>query len=442
MNNLSMSRKIIKLIYNSNLGKFIWHIFVKFINNSYVKYILTKGLGSQIEPRHPTNYVVFPKISKSISKNNLLIVMPFHGLNAVAKNIDTKINILKRMGFVIHVVIYNNSSYDDSVENADFTYNIKTKNKNFGRCAINVNKEICIDGNGIDDWIDDEICQFIGSLCALNKFKIVIVNYVFLSGLLEYVNAGAIKIIDTHDIFANRNSRMAKIGVPSSKYYFSTSEALEIEGLSRADYIFAIQKNEGEYFSKRVKSKVVVQPPTLMQNFIEYYPQKDEEIIVGFIGSAHYPNISAIENFISIIKSLKHNIKIKIAGQICYEISSGDYPSFVELVGAPDNLLMFYKSCDLMINPDMLYSGLKVKSLEALSYGLPLVSTKMAIDGIETECFYHQFDEPIDLAHYVVKISKKDLYSMAMDSRSVFMDFSKKYNFEVQIMKMMNHDKE
>jgi glycosyltransferase involved in cell wall biosynthesis len=233
---------------------------------------------------------------------------------------------------------------------------------------------------------------------------------------------------------------MAKIGVPSSQYYFSTSEALEVEGLSRADYIFAIQENEGEYFRKRVKSEVIVQPPTLSQNFIKYEPQKDKEIIVGFIGSAHYPNILAIENFIKVIAGLKHNITIKIAGQICHEIFSGDYPNFVKLIGAPDDILLFYESCDLMINPDMLYSGLKVKSLEALSYGVPLVSTKMAMDGIETDYFYHQFDALNDLAHYVAKISKKELCSMAVESRSVFENFSKKYDFESQILEVVNHD--
>jgi len=429
-------KKMIIKFRHTIYGRKLWKLAVLSVNSYYIRRLLIKALDVDTHKISEYN-TVFPKIHKSKSDKNALIIMPFYGNDAVGKNIDTKIETLRTMGFAIHVIVFNNSSWDSHCKSWDFTYNIKSQSGGFGKLKYDVNNQIIADGNNIDDWVDDEVCQFIAALSSMNKFDIALINYVFLSKLCLFINYSAISIIDTHDVFANRNSRMSKIGVSSEKFYFSTSSKEESKGLSRADYIFAIQESEGEYFRNTVDSEVIVQPPILDINFIQYKASAKSSVIVGFMASGHYPNVIAINNFINSLKELEHNVQLNISGTICGVISEMEYPSFVKVMGFCDSLEGFYSSCDVIVNPDELLSGMKVKCLEAFSFGVPLIATKASMEGINsTEC-YHQLDSARECALFVSKLSKSELIKMSEKSRDVFTAFNSVYNFNTTLTRVL-----
>ncbi|ASG63146.1 hypothetical protein CEW81_08870 [Kluyvera genomosp. 3] len=126
---------------------------------------------------------------------------------------------------------------------------------------------------------------------------------------------------------------MAKIGISQDKFYFSTSKKEETIGLSRANYIFAIQEAEGRYFRENVSSQVIVQPPILDVNVIDYVPTSNKKIVVGFMASGHYPNVVAINNFIDSLSKLDHNVRLDISGTICGALEGRQYPNFVNIMG-------------------------------------------------------------------------------------------------------------
>lgn len=428
-------KSIIKFRHTSSARK-LWKFFTRVVNAHYPRRLLIKALNVNAE-QNANEFTVFPKILKSISDKNALIIMPFYGNDAVGKNIDTKIATLKSLGFTIHSVVFNNSPWDSRGANWDYVYNIKCRNGKFGTLRHDVNQQIIPDGNKIDDWVDDEICQFVAALSAMNNYQIAIVNYVFLSKLCLYLNPNTVSVIDTHDVFAKRNTRMAKVGVSQDKFYFSTSKQEETIGLSRADYIFAIQEAEGRYFSEDVSSQVIVQPPILDANFIDFIPTSNKKIVVGFMASGHYPNIVAVNNFIDALSKLHHHVRLDISGTICGALEGKHYPSFVNILGFCESLDKFYHSCDVIINPDELLSGMKVKCLEALSYGVPLVSTKAAMEGIESAEDYHQIESAAKCAEYIASLKKDELNKMASQSRNVFTNFNQRYNFKSTLRKVL-----
>ncbi|CNC93734.1 sugar transferase%2C PEP-CTERM/EpsH1 system associated [Yersinia frederiksenii] len=436
-NMLELIKRAIVKFSHTKFGRKTWKLVVILINSHYVRRLLIKAL--RVDVKTPSNYyTVFPKIHKSYTIKNALIVMPFYGNDAVGKNIDTKISALKSMGFTIHVVIFNNSPWHSHDSNWDFTYNIKSQDGRFGKLKKDVNQQIIPDGNNIDDWVDDEICQFISALSAMNKFDIAIINYVFLSKLCLYLNHETVSIIDTHDVFAKRNTRMSKIGISEDKFYFSTSQNEETVGLSRADYVFAIQEAEGNYFRETVKSTVLVQPPILDVNFIRYEPQKGTKIIVGFMASGHYPNVVAINNFIECLSKLNHNVQLNISGTICGAMFEAKHPPFVHILGFCDHLEDFYKSCDIVVNPDELLSGMKVKCLEALSFGIPLVATKVSMEGIESIEHYHQLESVYECAKFIAELEKDKLPIMSIKSKDTFIAFKNRYNFNSTLKQVLN----
>jgi hypothetical protein len=64
------------------------------VNAHYPRRLLIKALNVNAE-QNANEFTVFPKILKSSSDKNALVIMPFYGNDAVGKNIDTKIATLK-----------------------------------------------------------------------------------------------------------------------------------------------------------------------------------------------------------------------------------------------------------------------------------------------------------------------------------------------------------
>lgn len=428
-------KKIILKFRYTKVGQKSWKIFSCLVNSYYPRRLLIRALQLDVQ-HHIPDTTVFPKIKKSLSDKNALIIMPFYGNDAVGKNIDTKIATLKSLGFTIHVLVFNNSPWDSINTDWDYVYNIKNKNSAFGKLRYDINQQVIPDGNKIDDWMDDEVCQFVAALAAMNRFELAIINYVFLSKLCEYVSPETITIIDTHDVFAKRNTRMMKVGITQDKFYFSTSKDEETKGLSRADYIFAIQEAEGDYFRESVRSKVIVQPPIFDVNFLAYTPMQDKKLVVGFMASGHYPNVVAINNFIESLENYKHYVRLDIAGTICGALAGQEHPKFVNILGFCDSLEEFYSSCDVIINPDELLSGMKVKCLEALSYGVPLVSTRAAMEGIDSDKIYHQLNSAEECSAFIATLKKDDLHGMAQESREIFTNFNQRYSFKSTIQQV------
>ncbi len=79
------------------------------------------------------------------------------------------------------------------------------------------------------------------------KFDVVIVEYVFYSKALLYFD-GAVKVIDTHDVYTDRAKKMAARNIKS--HYWSLPRAHEARALGRADVILAIQKHEAAFFNE------------------------------------------------------------------------------------------------------------------------------------------------------------------------------------------------
>ena len=60
----------------------------------------------------------------------------------------------------------------------------------------------------IDDWYPDRLDDFIKGIQVKNQFHAVICEYVFMSKCLNLFNKETIKILDTHDRFADRSNRL------------------------------------------------------------------------------------------------------------------------------------------------------------------------------------------------------------------------------------------
>ena len=107
----------------------------------------------------------------------------------------------------------------------------------------------------IDLWYRDEWDSSIQEWQVQHRFDAVLVEYVFFSRALLNFGPDVLKLIDTHDVFADRYKKLRKNGI--RRFWFVTNQEQERRGLNRADVIIAIQDHEAKYFQSQVNRKVV-----------------------------------------------------------------------------------------------------------------------------------------------------------------------------------------
>ncbi len=119
----------------------------------------------------------------------------------------------------------------------------------------------------------------------------------------------------------------------------------------------------------------------------------DSTKIIFFNGTLDYkPNAEALENiFDEILPSLNNSntdFKILVSGRILNDESQylkKYFNSQIIYVGHVENVEEYFLASDVYINPVIHGEGVQTKTLEALSYNLPVVCFSNMLNGINTE---------------------------------------------------------
>ncbi|MGF1568067.1 MAG: glycosyltransferase family 4 protein [Nodosilinea sp.] len=233
----------------------------------------------------------------------------------------------------------------------------------------------------IDDWYDDSVTPYLSKLAEEIRPDVVMVEYVFFSKALECFDQDCTKIIDTHDIFAGRYKLYQRQG--HTPQWFSTTSREECKGLKRADIIVAIQSGEANYFATQRPAHRVVTVGHLMPVVCLPRPQQSHKLL--FLASQNPINVDAFNYFIQTIfpflKDQVAELELLLVGDICDHVA--DYDGCRKL-GSISNLQTAYEKADIIINPIQFGTGLKIKNIEALAFGKPLVTTSIGAFGLES----------------------------------------------------------
>ena len=257
--------------------------------------------------------------------------------------------------------------------------------------------------HAIDEWWDPALGSTLAWLSDKVRPDVVIVNYTWLSKALDYTPKYALRILDTHDKFSGRREMLESYGIMPEFFY--TTEAEEAKALDRADIVWAI-KHEEELLLQRLTQRPVRTVPHM--DPFKPLPQRptpedraDFELRLGFMGARNSINLRNLERFLieaePIFKSYLAPVRIVIGGTICEMLDQIEFP-FVEKVGWVDDVEDFYRTVDAAIIPMEFSTGLKIKTAEAISYGLPVLSHAHAFEGYEARHPFHDLKSFRDLA--------------------------------------------
>lgn len=217
--------------------------------------------------------------------------------------------------------------------------------------------------------------RFVEKLQRKHGFDAVIVNYPWMTPLLQNTSIPN-KILSTIDKFTDKRETI-------HAEYYSLSAQQEKEALSRADQILSIQEEETEFFKTLLPEKPIYTVFTQFEYHETLSPQTNT--ILFFSGNSDL-NRNGISYFIDrvwpLVKKEAPKAKLVIGGGICKALRNEIKDADIELAGYVDNVCKFYRRGNIAINPVYQGTGLKIKTLEAISYGKIMVVHPHSVAGL------------------------------------------------------------
>lgn len=236
-----------------------------------------------------------------------------------------------------------------------------------------------------------------------NQYDYILISYAYWADLIinnPYVKNAKL-CIDTHDFLTSQFQKSR--GFNLGKYFQK-----EIEILRNFDKIFVISSEENYLFSQFVSQEVISLSHMIENNFSTENPQKLYDLI--YVASDNDHNIKAANWFFNEVYSLlSKNLKILVIGKICKYV--GDFNN-VEKVPFAHDLKDYYLQSRIGICPMLSGTGLKIKVIEALSFGLPVVGNLRASDGLSNKsdngCLVT--NNPKEFAENILKLLEDNLF--------------------------------
>jgi len=237
-----------------------------------------------------------------------------------------------------------------------------------------------------NDFSLSEVAEKFQLFMKGRSFDAVLVEYIDLWFVAAYIEGKCTTILDTHDIVSDRVNSFRENDIPYHDLELPVEEEFRI--FDCFDYVIAIHHNDYNKIALHLGHHRTL----LVPHAVTSIPVKLREKVtdIGFVASEYAPNVNGILWFITTAWPGLHdrfNVHLNIYGNVCFGLTEDltkMYPG-IRLHYYTADLNHIYESNDIMINPVKAGAGLKIKNVEAIARGLPLVTTSHGASGMESE---------------------------------------------------------
>ena len=237
-----------------------------------------------------------------------------------------------------------------------------------------------------------------------NSYDYIIISYVLFFPFIENksLTQNSKVIVDTHDFFTGQFSQIKRTDLGK---LFKT----EINQLKKFDAIWAISAEEQFIFSQFLPEKEILTIPHGVESNFNL-KSATKEIDLFYVASNNPHNLNSAKWFFEkVYPLLPKNIQITVVGRVNQVID--DY-SNVRKIEFAESLDKLYKSSKVTICPMLSGTGLKIKVVESLSYGIPVVCNERGVDGllskINNGCLVS--NNPNEFASFIEKLLNDEKY--------------------------------
>lgn len=252
------------------------------------------------------------------------------------------------------------------------------------------------DGDPIAHFVDPAITRRF--LAEVRRYQpdLVLCEYLSLAALFDAITASTIptqrqplKLIDTHDVLSQRHAESTRTGLVS---WLPVSAENELRWVAKFDLALAIRDADAHFFRKALPAErvIVVGHPALQSPKASVVA---EECRFGILAGAGEPNLRGVhwllESIWPAVVAAMPEATLTIAGNLGARLKAT--PSYgseliehiraqintaqrVQVCGTVERLEDFYQGIDVGLNPVDIDSGLKIKSIETIGFGRPLIT--------------------------------------------------------------------
>lgn len=243
-------------------------------------------------------------------------------------------------------------------------------------------------------------------------------------------------IYDTVDLHYVREQRQAQIqNSPELAVLAENTRIRELSVAAKADFTLVVTEKERDILLQENPHLKVIAYPSSREIYgsARGFAERKDILFIG--GFRHTPNVDAMLYFTSEIFPL---IKRKINGIKLY-IIGGEAPELIRNLASDDIIVTghlpdiseHFNHCKLSVAPLRYGAGIKGKILTSMSYGVPVVATSIASEGMQLR---HQVEVAIadtayELSEMVVMLYNHQYLWHELSNNSL--DFVKnRYSFE------------
>jgi glycosyltransferase involved in cell wall biosynthesis len=240
---------------------------------------------------------------------------------------------------------------------------------------------IASSGFGPESPMEDFATSF-NAFIGHRAFDKALIEYIEASFLLEYIGPQVITFLDTHDLLYEKINSFGQAGLTYSGIELTREQEFDL--YCCYDYILCIQQAEYNTVVSALGGEKILLVPHAVQAV--NIGLRTEVGAIGFIGSEFLPNCQGLEWFLDEIWPYiyaKYGIGFLIFGNVSSRIRSDlkDQPG-VSCRGFVEDIQSAYQELDIVVNPVRAGAGLKIKNIEAMGYGKPLVTTLHGAAGL------------------------------------------------------------
>lgn len=214
---------------------------------------------------------------------------------------------------------------------------------------------------------------------------IILIEYLRLNYLLKGTrrHSKLCTIIDTHDLL---HKRAQFYQVQNLKSGLEITEGEEFKLLKQYDAILAIQSEDANILQKALPQNKILTVPHGIQLRDICFPKDHEVVKIGFLAPKNDVSIRSLNSFLelcwpSILEKSKVPVELRVAGHVGSAISPKRSQN-LKVLGYVECLDNFFEELDIFVHPLLAGSGLKIKIIEAISRGIPVVTTRAGGQGL------------------------------------------------------------
>jgi GT2 family glycosyltransferase len=261
--------------------------------------------------------------------------------------------------------------------------------------------------NEFDEFLAERACEF--DLIVLSRMEM---GQKLLPACRKFAPSTPI-VFDTVDLHFLRGEREAALQQSNAKRAEAEEvRRTELEIASRCDAVIVVSPHEKELLERELPESHIAVVSNIHEPHELVMPSAGREDLVFIGGFEHPPNVDAVQWFCREIMPLVltelPETRFHIIGSKVTEAVRALANERVIVHGYVEDVRPFFDSCLLSVAPLRYGAGVKGKINQSMSYGLPVVATSIAAEGMHLDHGENVLvaDEPYEFAQHIIRLHR------------------------------------